>query len=229
MERFTWATEVSLIPPFLIATGPGYLVMDPVKDPEAIGAPTDIVNGKLSGFLLSAATLLEVQDSEQSRWVMLERDARAPSYPHHWQFPSGRIGPDELPLQCAMRELAEEVRLTYEGVHLPFADVLYRVGGDEYDWLTQDSVHVGIRARQVFYENTVEFYYHATLQVRNVEDVQAFDNEAYGRTVKLLEESEVDALVETGKVCPASALQWSAFKSERAVNRLLREVKALAH
>ena len=213
-ENFAWACEISLTPPCLVATGEGYLSTSR-EDPQARGVPSDIVQGRHPGFLLSASTLLEVHDDQSSRWVVLERDDKAPSYPGMWQFPAGRLSPCELPLQCAMRELVEEVRLFDDNEPLPFAEALYRVGGDEFDWLTCDSVHVGLRARHVFYESTVEFYYHATLKVPDVGRVRAEDNEPYGRQVRLLSTLEVEELIRAGKMCPSSAMLWAKFQAEK--------------
>lgn len=216
-EHFAWASDIGLTPPCLVALGEGYLSTDN-NDPSARGVPADIVQGRHPGFLLSASTLLEVHDDQSSRWVVLERDDKAPTYPGMWQFPAGRLSPGELPLQCAMRELLEEVRLFDGDEPLPFADALYRVGGDEFDWLTRDHVHVGLRARQVFYESTVEFFYHATLKVRDVGRVRAEDNEPYGRRVRLLSEHEVNELIRADKMSPSSALPWAKFWLEKSTS-----------
>jgi len=213
-EHFAWASDIDLTPPCLVTIGEGYLSTDK-NDPNARGVPADIVQGRHPGFLLSASTVLEVHDDQSSRWVVLERDDKAPTYPGMWQFPAGRLSPGELPLQCAMRELSEEVRIFDGEGPLPFEAALYRVGGDEFDWLSGDHVHVGLWARRVFYESTVEFFYHATLKVRDVGRVRAEDNEPYGRQVRLLSDLEVEGLIRREKMCPSSALLWIKFQAEK--------------
>jgi 8-oxo-dGTP pyrophosphatase MutT (NUDIX family)/predicted GNAT family acetyltransferase len=210
MEKFAWARSIRLESPYHIKVGEGYLCMKPEADPQAIGRPKDIVNGLLPGHLISAGTILKVVDEQNnSKWLMLKRDEGAPSYPGHWQFPAGRMSVGETPLECARRELIEEVRLTSKGELLDLAQANYSLGHETYAWEGSDGVTQAVAGQHIFYDNTVDFYFIATIKVPDLNDVLAFDNEPYGRVVKLLTEEEITSMVQSGRaVCPASAMQW---------------------
>lgn len=219
MEKLTWASEISLSAPFLIATGPGHLSWNPEKDLDALGSPADIKAKKLPGHLLCASTLLEVRDAHASRWLMLipgERAGRPPgAQPPGWQFPRGYLGLDELPLHCAMRSLSHQVRLLEEETPLPWGPVAYRMGGPLFDWLTQDCVHTGVRARQVLSSQTVAFYYHAVLDVDDLGELTVQDNAGGSQKVALFTEVEISALQRQALVGGLSSMQWRAFITER--------------
>jgi len=80
MEKFNWASHANLIGAHEVVEAQGYLVLNPGADSTAAGAPNDVYLGKISGFLLSASALLEVRDTKQHKWVLLERDKHAPSH-----------------------------------------------------------------------------------------------------------------------------------------------------
>jgi len=45
------------------------------------------------------------------KWLLLKRSTKVKSYQEHWAVVSGEIEPNESPLQCATREIAEETSL----------------------------------------------------------------------------------------------------------------------
>ena len=220
MEKYTWASDISLSAPFLIATGHGHLSWRPDEDLDALGSPADIVAKKLPGHLLCASTLLEIRDASASRWLMLAPETTDPSKPGLWQFPMGYLTLGDLPLQCAMRNLARQVQVLKDGVALSWGTVGYRVGGPAFDWLTQDAVHSGVRLRYVQGNQTVVFYYHAVMEVADLEDLSVQDNTRGGRRVALLTEADVKALQAQARVGGLSSLQWRAFGEEREAQRL---------
>ena len=211
MEKFTFASSASLTHPREVVESNGYLTLRPGSDINSLGAPRDVLRGALPGLLLSSSTLLEVRDATQRRWVLLERDQGAPTHAGRWQFPAGRLSPGETPLECAIRELHEEVRLTESGRPLGWSDLVLHRDGEEFRWRFQDGSEVQLYAKHVFCEQTIEFYFHAVLSVENVSLVQAWDNEPYGRRVELLSDAQIEHLLHKDLLCPASALQWVEF------------------
>lgn len=222
-EHFTWATDLRLVSPRSVSTGSGYLVMKPDRDPHAIGSPKQIVNGQLPGFLLSATAMVEVTDGSTSKWLALERDAQAPTYALHWQFPAGRIEPGETPVECALRELAEEVRITEKGQPVSADRLILAPQGDQFFWKTEGRADRVVRTNWVYLENdkTLECYFHLRLQVANFSDIEVADNEPYGRRVKLMTANEWQSLIDTDQVCPSSKMQWEKHTAKRLLERLV--------
>lgn len=197
MEQFAWLSQLELLSQgdLLLATGPGFVTMEP--SPGAYASVADLREGRVPGALMSSAALISLVAGAERRYVMVRRDAGAAISPGKWQFPAGRCAPDELPLLTACRELAEEVRIT--GEVTDWRSVQVRVGGNDVTLLTQDVIH-SMRARYVLGRNTVEFYYPMELSVSSFDSIELADNEPHGREVALLTLQEVATLAGAGQL-----------------------------
>jgi 8-oxo-dGTP pyrophosphatase MutT (NUDIX family) len=201
MERFAWLSQLSLVPGRdpVLASGQGFVTMS--GGPGAYGSVPDLRNRALAGSLMSATALLALTDGNESRFVLLQRDQRASVGAGQWQFPAGRCSLDELPLATACRELAQEVRI--EGAFRDWSEVRILVGGPQVEYLTEHHIR-SFRARYVYVENTVEFYYLMSLRVRSFDDVTLSDRQPYGREVAALTLAEVADLALAGQLTAAS-------------------------
>lgn len=153
------------------------------------------------GSLMSASALLAIGDGAEHRLLMLRRDGQAQTSPGQWQFPAARCRPDELPLVAACRGLGRKVRVS--GAVRDWREVRIVVGGPEIEYLTHDAIE-SFRARYVFVDNTFEFYYPMTLDVRSFADLLLSDNEPYGRPVALFTRDEISALTIAGQLTPGA-------------------------
>lgn len=97
-------------------------------------------------------------------------------YPAHWDLPGGEIDPGETPLECGLRELAEEVALTLPPERLSlFGSRLWVDRPDKLMWyfsgtLTEteaNSVRLGDEGTELIWMPIAEF-------VRNPLTVPAF-------------------------------------------------------
>jgi len=136
-----------------------------------------------------------------------------------WQFPSGRLSPGETPLECALRELEEEIYLTvleqpvdWSIIKLPQNEKVIK-----FYWHFCTGEKVKLYTKYIICEQTIEFYYHAVLFVNDINMVQVKDNEEYGRRVELLDSIQIDGLATRGLLCPASKLQWLAIKQQNNI------------
>lgn len=195
MEHFAWLSDLQINPngTTVVATGPGFTTMTPVEGGYA--SVLDLRAGRTPGWLVSSTALLQVVAKGEVRYLALRRSDDALVAPGCWQAPAGRMSPGELPLGCAVRELAEEVRIS--GAKSNWNDVLIHCGGSLVDYLTEDTVH-HLRARFVFMESerTLEFYCPMVLELDSFDDVKFEDNEHYGCQVELFSQAQLAALAE---------------------------------
>ena len=212
--------------PLVVERAKGHLAMSAAKVPTAEGTPKDVVSGKIEGTLLSATFLLELQDkSGESRFVLLQRDAGAPSYAGHWQIPAGRMSPGETATSCAAREFMEEVKvegLSYKGQSLQLSEKMLEQLADKKEGaqITWDSGKTEI-APYVFFDNTVEFFKKAVVKVDDFSSVKLSDNEGWGRNVALLTRGELNKALDN--ICPSSKLIWEAHQVHTLKNNLAKE------
>lgn len=201
MEKFAWLSQISLVPGRdpVLASGQGFVTM--TGGGGAYGSVVDLRNQALAGSLMSATALLYLTDGDESRFVMLQRDRAASVEPGQWQFPAARCTLDELPLATACRELAQEVRVA--GAVSDWSEVRIVVGGPQVEYLTQHQIR-SFRARYVYLENTVEFYYLMSLRVNSFADVELSDNQPYRRQVGLLTVARIADLALAGRLTPAA-------------------------
>lgn len=201
MERFAWLSQLSLVPGRdpVLASGQGFVTM--TGGDGAYGSVADLRSRARAGSLVSATALLYLTDGQECRFVLLQRDRRASVGPGQWQFPAARCSLDEMPLATACRELAQEVRI--EGAVSDWSEVRIVVGGPQVEYLTQDEIR-SFRARYVYLENTVEFYYLMSLRVAAFTDVTLADKQPYGRRVGLLTVGQIAHLALAGELTPAA-------------------------
>lgn len=201
MEKFAWLSDFIHRPTgtSVLATGPGFTTMEPVQG--GYYSVADLAAGRVHGWLVSSTALVRVVAQGETKYVALRRSDDAKVAPGQWQAPAGRLAPEELPLSCAIRELAEEVAIS--GEHTSWGEALINRGGPDIDYLTQDGIH-HIRARFVFdaERRTVEFYFRVQLEVSGFDAIALTDNEAYGRKVALLTVEQLRALSEAEQLTP---------------------------
>ena len=209
--------------PLVIERSKGHLAMSTAKVPTAQGTPKDVVSGKIEGTLLSATFLLELQDkSGESRFVLLQRDAGAPSYPGHHQIPAGRMSPGETATSCAVREFMEEVKvegLSDKGQPFQLSEKMLEQLADKKEGaqITWDSGKTET-VPYVFFDNTVEFFKTAVVKVDGFAPIKLSDNEGWGRNVALLTRGELNKSLD--KMCPSSKLIWEAQQVHTLKNNL---------
>jgi ADP-ribose pyrophosphatase len=95
-----WRTEASRV---VFENQRLRLIQDQVIQPD--GGPGDYVYVQVRGPIVA---IVAVDDDRQ---VYLVRQWRYPWRANSWEIPSGGGTPEETPLECAQRELAEEVGL----------------------------------------------------------------------------------------------------------------------
>jgi hypothetical protein len=108
-----------------------------------------------------------------------------------------RCAPGELPLAAACRGLTSEIRI--DGAAHDWREVRIRVGGPQVDYLTGEGI-LSLRARHVFAENTLEFYYPMAIEVSSLAKVRLSDAAPYHRRVALLDIDEIAELARSGEL-----------------------------
>jgi 8-oxo-dGTP pyrophosphatase MutT (NUDIX family) len=202
MEQFAWLSQLCLVPGRdpVLAAGAGFVTM--TGGAGAYGSVAQLRDRTRAGSLVSATALLYLSDGRASRFVLLRRDRAAAVGPGLWQFPAARCARDELPLATACRELAQELRI--EGAVSDWSEVRIVIGGPQIEYLTQDEIR-SFRARYVYLENTVEFYYLMALRVASFDDVKVSDRQPYGRPVRLLDVARIADFALRGELTPAAS------------------------
>ena len=203
METFAWVSQLQHGPggDLVLACGEGFVTA--TGGAHSYASVADLRAGTRSGHLVSASALVKVTAGEQQRFVMLRRDFGADVAPGQWHFPAVRCAPGELPLAAACRGLTGEVRI--DGAARDWREVRIRVGGPQVDYLTGEGI-LSLRARHVFAENTLEFYYPMAIEVSSLAKVKLSDAAPYHRRVALLDVEEIADLARTGELA-ASARQ----------------------
>lgn len=100
----------------------------------------------MSPLLVTAAII-----QQNGKILLTQRRPDAP-YPDYWEFPGGKLEPDEDPRDCIVRELREELGITIEVRHI-FDVVYYRypertvlVMAYRCDWREGDIVDLEVAA-----------------------------------------------------------------------------------
>ena len=54
-----------------------------------------------------------ILENDQNQYLLIQRPADKP-FPHHWEFPGGKIEPKETPVDALIRELHEEIGISID-------------------------------------------------------------------------------------------------------------------
>lgn len=157
---------------------------------------------------LQSVVLLELYDQSCSRWILV-RPLEPRSRGNKWQFPSATFVPGELPLTAALRAVSE--RLVLETGPNTTRDALEpAVCGVGVDWLPTLIVTMGA-TQPLEVQNTLVFTYHARHQVADVSTVKLVDKGRPDSPVKMVDISDLQALILDESLCPASHRLWTNY------------------
>lgn len=204
MEKFVWLDSSSFFlgkSPTLIK-GNGFCTMKPTS--ESYATVSEIRSGKKLGFLMSATAITTLKNNNEKKYVILKRSSDASIEPNMWQFPAGRCDENELPFQTALRELAEEIKISTEE-HSSWNKSYLKLNGEEIAFF--DDEHIDFfRGKFIFNENTLEFFYEVILEVNNFDNINLTDNEQWQREVKLINQEELMSMLSNQELTTSSAL-----------------------
>jgi hypothetical protein len=159
-----------------------------------------------------SVVLLELCDRSRSRWVLIEQDPGTTDSTR-WKFPGGRITPGEMPLQVAVRSVTENICLLEEGLPVSWSGLQYSVLSVGVEWLTELCL---ASDESPDCENYLVFFYHARLQVSDVNQVELVDlKSARGRRVLLTGMLGIQNLISDAALCSASAQLWQGYWRSR--------------
>lgn len=193
MEKFTFLNKFNITnKSATLEFADGFITMDGGQG--AYGSVSEIAGKIKWGWLVSATALVIIRDDRKEKLLLIKRTDDAKIEPGLWQAPAGRLELNELPLDCAKRELLEEFGI--KGFINNWHDLMIFIGGKEVECQFKNIIHT-IKARLVFVEHikTVEFYYPMVLDLSilnlNESQISFFDNECYNREIKLFDKDEV--------------------------------------
>lgn len=192
MEKFSYLNSAKMDgKEVFLEVGNGFVTMDDFEG--AYAKVEDLVTKRKHGILISATAVLIIRYENKEKILLLKRSEDAKFEPNMWQSPAGRVGIDEIPLDCAMRELIEEVHI--DGYKKNFKDVLIHQIGKEIEYALPEITHT-FRAKYIYVKetNTLEFYFPFYLNVQTkkiFKQLKFKDNEAYNREIGLFTKDEV--------------------------------------
>ena len=161
-----------------------------------------------------SAVLLELRDSHQSRWVLLEMgpgDLGA----GRWTVPAERVVPGEMPLAVAMRAVTENICLLDDGLPVSWAGLQYRVLSVGLEWLTALSLADGSCLPAC--ENLLVFTYHAQQDVIDLRRIELCDLKARnGRAMRHAGILDIQGAIDDATLCSVSEQLWRSYWQREA-------------